>query len=225
MTKTPCINPPKSDKNQAPGNDRIVGNSSNNEFHGNDLVFGGGGKDVAAYGFTRIVGVADLRSDGSVVIQKSAGMDTLYGVERVEFSNGTLVYDIVSDNLGLGYRIYQAAFGRTPDEGGVRFWIDVLDTLDDWGWSKRAKELYVAEEFNQSSEFQSLYGTNPSNLDYIDAMYQNVLYRLPDQGGYDFWIGSMAAGLSREDILIYFAESPENIANNVSNLNDGVWVA
>ena len=55
-------------------------------------------------------------------------------------------------------------------------------------------------------------------------MYQNVLFRLPDQEGYDFWVGGMEAGLSREDILIAFTQSQENINNNIANLDDGVWV-
>jgi len=42
--------------------------------------------------------------------------------------------------------------------------------------------------------------------------------------GYDFWVGTMEAGLTREDILVYFAECQENIVNNIPNLDDGMWV-
>ncbi|WP_371275559.1 Calx-beta domain-containing protein [Zhengella sp.] len=152
------------------------------------------------------------------------GLNTLISIERIDLIDGDYVYDIGSDNLGFGYRIYQAAFGRTPDEGGLRFWVGVLDTLDSWGYSEYAKQQYVAREFNESLEFQALYGSDPSHYDYIDAMYQNVLYRLPDQGGYDFWVGGMDQGLTEEDILIAFSESVENRENNYPNLDNGVWV-
>ena len=99
----------------------------------------------------------------------------------------------------------QAAFGRTPDEGGLRFWTGVLDGLDERGWSDEVKQQYIATQFNQSDEFRDLYGANPSNFDYIDAMYVNVLFRLPDQEGYDFWVGGMENGLTREQILIAFS--------------------
>ncbi|MCB1425750.1 MAG: TRAP transporter substrate-binding protein DctP [Zhengella sp.] len=192
---------------------------------GNDTIDGAGGTDSIVYGGVRADYVQDLQADGSILVDKPDGTtDTLTAIERIDLLDGDYVYDIGSDNLGFGYRIYQASFGRTPDEGGVRFWIGVLDTLDSWGYTDYAKQQYVASEFIGSDEFQGLYGANPTNFEYIDAMYQNVLFRLPDQEGYDFWVGGMEAGLTREDILIAFTQSQENISNNIANLDDGVWV-
>ena len=62
---------------------------------------------------------------------------------------------------------------------------------------------FLAREFLTAPEFLALYGDDPSDMDYVDAMYQNVLGRLPDQGGYDFWVGAMEDGQDRADILIY----------------------
>ena len=193
---------------------------------GSDKYDGGEGTDQVKYQFYRSQVIVDKMGDGSVTVDKYLlkGQDELTSIERIDLLDGDYVFDIDSDNLGFGYRIYQASFGRTPDEGGVRFWIGVLDTLDDQGFSELGKQQYVANAFINSLEFQSLYGTNPSNFEYIDAMYQNVLFRLPDQEGYDFWVGGMEAGLSREDILIAFTQSQENINNNIANLDDGVWV-
>ena len=69
-----------------------------------------------------------------------------------------------------------------------------------------------------------LYGSNPSNEDYINAMYQNVLGRQPDQPGYEFWLGGMEEGLTPVDILVAFTESDENVDRNADNLDDGIWV-
>ena len=55
-------------------------------------------------------------------------------------------------------------------------------------------------------------------------MYENVLYRSPDQDGYDFWVNAMDAGLSREDVLIFFAECDENVTNNIPNMDYGIWL-
>ncbi|MEZ5809370.1 MAG: DUF4214 domain-containing protein [Zhengella sp.] len=192
---------------------------------GNDTLDGGPGTDRAVYTLNRSEITQDLLVDGTVTVNKPDGStDTLISIERIDLLDGDYVYDIGSDNLGFGYRIYQASFGRTPDEGGVRFWIGVLDALDNQGFTELGKQQYVASEFIGSDEFQGLYGANPTNFEYIDAMYQNVLFRLPDQEGYDFWVGGMEAGLSREDILIAFTQSQENISNNIANLDDGVWV-
>lgn len=48
--------------------------------------------------------------------------------------------------------------------------------------------------------------------------------RVPDQGGYDFWVGAMQGGLGRDDILISFAESAENVAQTAPDLDNGIWV-
>ncbi|MEO1746844.1 MAG: DUF4214 domain-containing protein, partial [Pseudomonadota bacterium] len=220
-----------------PNKDNLIGSPNDDEMFGlaeddvlnaslgNDLLDGGPGNDTAKYFLNRADITQDLMPDGTItVLEPGNTTDTLRDIERIDLDDGDYVYDIGSDNLGFGYRIYQAAFGRTPDEGGVRFWIDVLDQLDVQGQDEVEKQQFVAREFNGSQEFQSLYGANPSNETYIDAMYLNVLLRLPDQSGRDFWVDAMERGQTREEVLVLFAESPENVNNNIPNLDDGVWV-
>ncbi len=168
----------------------------------------------------------DAIYDNAFVLVRAIGgeIDKLIGFDRIDLLDGDYVYDIDSANTGFGYRIYQASFGRTPDESGVRFWIDVLDSLDDQAWSQYDEEQFLASQFIESVEFKDLFGANPTNEQYIDAMYLNVLDRLPDQGGYDFWVGGMEQGLTREDILIAFTKSDENVARTAADLDDGVWV-
>ena len=192
---------------------------------GSDRIDGAEGHDTVVYAGNRADYQLAVQQNGNVVVSKPGGFtDTLIGIERIDMQDGDYVYDLESDNLGFGYRIYQAAFGRTPDEGGVRFWTDVLDELDAQGFSDQVKQRYVANAFNKSAEFQSIYGSNTTNRDYIDAMYENVLYRSPDQDGYDFWVNAMDAGLSREDVLIFFAECDENVTNNIPNMDYGIWL-
>jgi hypothetical protein len=148
--------------------------------------------------------------------------DILVDVERVAFSDGALLLDIESAGLAFAYRIYAAAYGRTPDEAGLRFWVDQLE--DRGGLPDAGDKEFLASFFLTADEFVDLYGANPSNEDYIDALYRNVLKREADQAGYDFWLDVIDSGWGRDDLLVWFADSNENIANTAPDLDDGVWV-
>ena len=199
-----------------------------NASFGDDDIDGGPGTDTVVYSRNRNQVTHEWKDDGTIVVTRLVlgdGTDTMTNIERIDLNDGSLLYDVDTPNLGFGYRIYQASFDRTPDEGGVLFWIGVLDDLDNQGWSEYDKEQFLASQFIQSDEFKDLFGANPTNEEYIDAMYQNVLDRLPDQGGYDFWVGGMVNdGLTREDILIAFTKSDENVDRTAPDLDDGVWV-
>ncbi len=67
----------------------------------------------------------------------------------------------------------------------------------------------VATGFIGSAEFQDLYGASPTNAQFIELLYTNVLNRTPDQGGYDYWSDQMNSGMTRELVLIGFSESQE----------------
>ncbi len=198
-----------------------------NASFGDDDIDGGEGTDTVVYARNRNQVTHEWQDDGTIVVTRLVlgdGIDTMVDIERIDFNDGSLLYDVDTPNLGFGYRIYQASFNRTPDEGGVLFWIGNLDHFDTLGWSQYEKEQFLATQFIQSDEFKDLFGANPTNEQYIDAMYLNVLDRLPDQGGYDFWVGGMEQGLTREDILIAFTKSDENVARTAPDLDDGVWV-
>lgn len=100
-------------------------------------------------------------------------------------------------------RLYAAAFGRNPDAGGFRFWFREYRA---GRWSLPA----MASFFASSPEFEQRYGA-PTDAEYVDQLYRNALGRGSDAGGRAYWIDRMAAGSSRGDVLLMFAESPENI--------------
>ena len=192
---------------------------------GSDTINGGSGTDTVVYDGNRSDFELTLLPDGRITVLKPDGStDTLTSIERIDLVDGDYVYDFYGPNTEFGYLIYQASFGRVPDEEGVRFWVGVLDDLDQQGWTEYQKEQFLARQFIESDEFSDLYGTNPSNEDYINAMYQNVLGRQPDQPGYEFWLGGMEEGLTPVDILVAFTESDENVDRNADNLDDGIWV-
>ena len=141
------------------------------------------------------------------------GTDTLVNVERLKFADIALAFDL-NGNAGQTYRLYQAAFDRTPDTPGLSDWIRGMDA----GMSLKT----VASGFIGSAEFQGLYGANPTNTQFIDLLYANVLNRAPDQAGYDYWSEQMNAGMTRELVLIGFSESAENQAALLPVIQGGI---
>lgn len=129
--------------------------------------------------------------------------DTLVGVERVRFADSAIAFD--ADGVaGQAYRLYQAAFNRKPDLGGLGYWISQLDA----GLSLNV----VADSFLLSEEFKLTYGANLTNDRFLTLLYNNVLHRNPDADGYAYWSGILNSGVARSTVLIGFSESAENRA-------------
>lgn len=196
------------------GNDLIKG------YGGSDFIDGGAGTDTAWFrgirGQYTITKTGDLRTitDGDL---NRDGQDTLQDIERLAFADGTLAFD-VSGTAGQVYRLYQAAFARTPDNAGLKHNIGLADgglTLD-----------HLSSAFLASGEFQQKYGTNLSDTSFINALYRNVLGRDADPGGLAGWQARLNDGSwTRSGLLIGFSESPENVSFVGRTINDGIWLA
>jgi hypothetical protein len=142
------------------------------------------------------------------------GTDTLSGIERVRFGDGYgIAFDVTGD-AGQAYRLYKAAFDRAPDLPGLGFQMNDLDM----GYSL----AHVAQNFIDSPEFQSVYGPGLSDTDFITLLYRNVLGREPDQAGLQYHLNEFAQGDTRADMLTHFSESPENQANVVGQIDNGM---
>lgn len=153
-------------------------------------------------------------TDSGFSIAGNGVQEWVTNVERLGFSDGFLGLDI-DGNGGVAYRIYQAAFARTPDAGGVGFWINAMDN----GMSLET----VAANFIASAEFQATYG-NVDTDQFVTLLYQNVLHRAPDAGGLDFWENVLDSGQhSRAWVLAGFSESTENQANVIGAIQDGFY--
>ena len=151
--------------------------------------------------------VFDKRSDGN-------GPSVLQDIERLQFSDKTVALDI-SGTAGQAYRIYQAAFNRTPDNGGLKYWIGLMDG----GVSLPT----VSSAFIASAEFKTLYGSNPTNELFVSKLYDNVLHRTPDIGGYNYWVGLLnTKKIDNISTLINFSESTENQAGVIGVIQNGI---
>ncbi|MFL6674425.1 MAG: DUF4214 domain-containing protein [Massilia sp.] len=193
------------------GNDLINGATD----HGYCKIDGGNGIDTVIYAGNRANFAIGQDGSSYTVTDNAgaAGSDTLVNVERVRFADATVALDIAG-NGGEAYRIYQAAFNRTPDSGGVGYWISMLD--------HGASLESVATGFVNSDEWATIYGASPTNAEVVDKLYTNVLHRAPDAGGAAYWtkvLDTKAATLAQ--VLVGFSESPENQAGLIGVIGHG----
>lgn len=138
------------------------------------------------------------------------------GVHRLRFADGTLVIDL-EGNGGAVYRVYQAAFDRTPDTGGYAYWLRAVDA--------GANVDGLAREFVRSDEFRQLYGAAPSNSELLSRYYKNMLHRQPDAAGFAYWLDKLDSGaISPAAMLAYFSDSAENKAQVQAAIRSGIWV-
>ncbi|PWE56093.1 hypothetical protein DEM27_11685 [Metarhizobium album] len=169
--------------------------------------------------------IAKIFSDVSVTYDAATHKVTVHGagydfqqvgIERLQFQDGILAFDF-NGAAGQSYRIYQAAFDRTPDTAGLSYWIKSMDggkTL-----------LDVASGFIGSAEFKSIYGADPTNLQFVQKLYENVLGRAGETAGISYWEDRLNSGLSKAEALVGFSESNENVTGVSTAIADGIWYA
>ncbi|MEE2952240.1 MAG: DUF4214 domain-containing protein [Pseudomonadota bacterium] len=144
------------------------------------------------------------------------GESIFVNVESLGFRNGdSFVLNVRFDPAGdpnlsssalTTGRLYEAGFGREADNAGLNFWYD--QHQDGLTFEQ------MAGYFLKSTEFARLFGEpeNLSDRQLVERLYENILDRAGETSGVDFWTSSLEGGLSREAVLVYFAESPENVA-------------
>lgn len=199
------------------GNDILNGGSGHDFLTGgagSNRLSGGAGVDTAIYAGVRGDYILASSNGMPAGIRSFAGTtDQLAGIERLSFADGALAYD-VDGNAGRAYRLYQAALNRQPDVDGLGWWIHVADGGTDWET--------LALGFTHSDEWARLYGTNASDEEFLANLYRNALHREYDQEGFDFWLHALDVGVSREHLLVQFAESPENQAAVIGSMQGGI---
>lgn len=193
--------------NSAGGNDVLFG------MGGNDMLNGAVGLDTALYSGKRSDYIVLRSADSWSVVSVADGLDTLVDIERLIFADRHVAIDI--DGVGgQAYRLYQAAFARTPDGGGLGFWMKSMDggvTLRD-----------VAAGFIQSDEYKAAYGTNQTNAQLVEKFYFNILGRAPERAGSDFWINVLNTKADTvEGVLAAISESAENKGNVAVVIGNG----
>ena len=186
----------------------------------NDFVDGYG--DFDTFSLTGSIGDYVISQNGKLISSKDLinerdGLDVFLNVERLQFKDMNVVFDVISSNGPAAYRLYGGAFDRTPDEAGFRYWAQTLDA----GVSLNK----VAGAFIGSQEFIARYGNNLSNAAFVDALYQNVLHRPGEAAGVAYWNDVLNKNLGeRADLLVSFTQLPEYVGISMKNIDNGYWV-
>jgi hypothetical protein len=206
------------------GSDTFIGNNASDLFivDGRDAsgtvdIFDGRlGYDTVRYSGARAEFSIVLSGD-TIRISDGRSVDTLTAIERVEFSDGALIFDIHGSNADAAYRLYGGAFDRVPDEGGLLYWS--------LGWLNSGTLHDAAAMFIGSDEFEATYGAWISDLEFVTQLYRNVLGREGDGAGIAYWTDFLAeAEGDRADVLVQFTQLPEYVGMSNADLQNGYWV-
>lgn len=137
-------------------------------------------KEMALYGFFQSKEFANLAERFSVT-GFSQDDQTLY--QRKQFV----------------VRFYQKVLGREAEVEGYNFWVGQLS-------NGTLSAGDIARSFFFSNEFVN---HDYDDGTFLDIAYQTILDRTPDQGGKDFWLGQVADGMTRLELINHFIVSAE----------------
>jgi hypothetical protein len=160
-----------------------------------------------------------IAPSGSGNIVRLAGDQTDQGLfvpanGVVRFSDTSLIPYAENGNMPSAYRLYRAAFARTPDTEGLLYWIGALN--------EGASLDSIANGFVSSAEFKAIYGNNSNDPSIILGLYRNVLGREPDAAGLAYWQQVQRSGVSLAQILTSFSDSAENKAWTAPQVAKGI---
>lgn len=197
------------------GDDTIEGLDGNDYLYGgagNDILIGGAGDDFidggAGYEMLTYNGVfetfAPVVENGQTVIHSDTdGTDTLVNIEKINFLDGSLIFD--TDAVGAQLiRLYDTVLQRQPDSVGLDLYLDLVQ-------DRGATIVDVANDLINSPEFKAATGSLNSEQ-FVEYVYQNALGRASDPEGLAFYVKQLDAGLSRAELLLSFSESGEHRA-------------
>ncbi len=203
------------------GNDSFSAGAGNDRIHGgagNDSINGQDGLDVAVFSGVRANYTVTRTANGFTVVDKTGaeGTDTLAGVERLVFGDGTgVALDVEPTSINAqAYRLYKAAFAREPDKGGIGFWMSAAD--------KGMPLVEIAQQFLIQKEYADAYGGVKDNRELVTKYYQNILGRTPDAGGLDYWTKALDdKHVTVAQALAFISESTENINGTAPLIANG----
>ena len=138
---------------------------------------------------------------GCVDSQEFAYKCNRYGITKGSIS----VTEERDKNLGATKfvsRLYTKALGRSFDVDGINYWCGIINSD-----SSRDNIIRVAMEGCYHS--QEFLNKNLSDRDFVTVAYRTFLGREADPEGYNYWLGQLAGGMSRDEMIRNCAYSQE----------------
>lgn len=218
------------------GNDQIMGYAGNDYLDGGDgddrldggigddvltggsgtnYIYGGDGLDTIKYSITRNNITLKKNTNGTYTATNSNFTDTINTAEFLDFSDGLcsiLNAFYIREYQEEFTRLYKGLYNRLPDKDGLKYWVnDILtgNTIQN-----------AAQAFTQLQEFQSIYGQNVNNRDFVYTLYNKILNRAPDATGLNYWINEINLTGNRGGMVVSFTDSSEYITNMQSTVDN-----
>jgi len=95
--------------------------------------------------------------------------------------------------------MYTCVLGRAADTSGLNYYVGQTGT-------GVASLLAAYQNFYGGAEYA---GRSTSNTDYVNSLYQCVLFRSNTSTESAYWIDQLQGGMSRDAVLQSFINSPE----------------
>jgi phospholipase/lecithinase/hemolysin len=171
---------------------------------GHDQINGGLGFDTAVYSGNQSSYTLTLGPNSTTVTDRRLnedGEDTLIDIEFLDFATSDFdltkfggAASLTGEEVEDIVELYIAYFNRAPDATGLYYWATAYT-------NGRSLEE-IAARFSASTEAKALYPDGSSNPDLIKAVYNNILGRDPDQGGFEHWLSGLDSGVIPPEIFI-----------------------
>jgi hypothetical protein len=190
------------------GNDRLASLGDDDVVvggGGDDILDGGAGTDTAGYGGNQSSYTLQIGAGSTTISDRRPGedgTDTLIDIELLDFASGTFDLTKFGGPAGLSQaefesfiELYIAYFNRAPDAIGLNFWGTA--------YANGTTLSEMAALFADQDETRATYPDGTSNVGFATAVYNNVLGRVPDKDGLDFWVGQLDSGnVSRDQFIL-----------------------
>lgn len=176
---------------------------------GDDTVSGGNGSDVF---IAHHMPSQYTWDSASGILYGPEGADHLESIERIRFGSGSDIADVLLSDLvdpdGDGPEVsnatqimqditdlYVGYFTRPGDVGGMKFWFDkIYDGVETFEG--------IARGFTMSAEYARIYPDSFDNREFVQAIYNNLLGREPDEEGWEHWTNQLDTGLETRPTFI-----------------------
>ncbi|MFG6519414.1 MULTISPECIES: DUF4214 domain-containing protein [unclassified Sulfitobacter] len=188
---------------------------------GPDVTQDQNGNDIQTFQLPFSGTTIAIEEDGVTVTLPGGEPQKLVGLDRLEFTDGTLFLD-VQDGAGLVKAAYEALLGNAqPDAEGFDFWLDLYEggTIDTFA---------LTNAFTQTEAFSQQYAEALNDAEaLVRSIYQNLFDREADDAGLNFWKEYLDAnGISDsvDEALAYMMQSEEFAQLVGATYTDGVFV-
>ncbi len=194
----------------------MTGTAQNAPPSGVSLMLSADGHVLAATVDRAHLGIS-ANASGFMVTQAATGQaaQMISGLGTIMATDGQIATGLDTTYADTAYGLYQAALGGRPANAeGLQYWANAI---------KQGMPLQaVAESFMQASTALS---GQMTDTQFLDQMYHNLIGQSGAADGMAYWANAMTHGLSRDVVLLSFANAADSMATAAGHAGaTGYWL-